>query len=239
MIANLSPRRLWAIVGFVGAVLIVAVGYFFFISSEKSSTANLLSQAADAQTQAAVGHAKVAELRKDNEKLARYKSQLDELEKAIPTGASTAQFVSDMQRLGQRANLKITAINITPPDPNTLAIAPVAPTDSTGATATTTTPAPSTPTPAPTDTAATTGTPTSAPVSTLTPLNITVTADGATADLERFLSLLQDKEPRALLLGHVTESAGGPSGSGSGSAGSADAAKPTITISMTAFFATA
>ena len=209
MIANLSARRLWAIVGAAGAALIVAVGYFFFISDEKSSTADLLSQAADAQTQAAVSHAKVAELRKDNEKLARYKSQLDELEKAIPTGASTAQFVSDMQHLGQQANLKITAINITPPDPNTLAIAPAAPTDSSGATATTATPAPTTPTPAPTDTTGTTATPTSAPASSLTPLNITVTAVGATTDLEHFLSLLQNNEPRALLLGHVTESAGG------------------------------
>ena len=84
MIANLSPRRLWAIVGAVGAVLIVAVGYFFFISSEKSSTADLLSQAADAQTQAAVSHAKAAELRTDNKKLAKYKAQLAELDKAIP-----------------------------------------------------------------------------------------------------------------------------------------------------------
>ena len=149
-----------------------------------------------------------------------------------------------MQRLGQQANLKITAINITPPDPNTLAIAPAAPTDSTGATDTSATPAPapSTPAPAPTDTAGTTattdGTPTSAPASTLTPLSITVTAVGATSDLEHFLSLLQNNEPRALLLGHVTEAAGGPAGP-SGSGGSPDAAKPTITISMTAFFATA
>ena len=213
MIANLSPRRLWAIVGAAGAALIVAVGYFFFISGEKSSTADLLSQAADAQTQAAVSHAKVAELRKDNEKLAKYKAQLAELEKAIPTGASTAQFVSDMQRLGQQANLKITAINITPPDPNTLAIAPAAPTDSTGPTDTTATPAPSHRPRRPRRTPrATTGTPTSAPASTLTPLNITVTAVGATADLEHFLSLLQNNEPRALLLGHVTESAGGACG---------------------------
>lgn len=112
---NGSPRRTWALIGAAGTLVILAIGWFLFISSEKSSRSDLLDQAASTRDQAAITQSKIAALRKDNERLPTYKAQLAALAKALPVGVSTAPFVTDMQKLSTSSSVTITSINVTPP----------------------------------------------------------------------------------------------------------------------------
>ena len=184
-----SPRLLWLLLGLVASLFVLAVGYFMFISGEKTTQADLQSQTDNARQQVATSRSKVAVLRDDNGNLPMYKMQLAGLSEAVPATPATASFVSDMQVLGSSSSVDITSINVAPP--------------ATGGTTDTT-------------------------VAGATPLAITLTATGPTANLEQFVRLLQHDEARAVLLGQVTETV-------PDSAGSADA-KPAINISLTAFF---
>lgn len=205
---NGSPRRLWAVIGAAGTLAIVAFGWVLLISGEKSSRADLENQAADARAQTAVSRNKLRQLDQENRKLPEYKAQLAKLAKAVPAGASTAQFVRDMQKVSQQASVTITSINITPP----VAATPVAPASSGDQGS------------APTTGTGSTGT---------TELPISIAAAGTPAHLEKFLTLLQRTESRALLVGQVVESA--PDTPTGGSSASTKV-QPTITVTMKAFF---
>lgn len=190
----LSPRSRWLLVAAAGSALLLALGWWFLVSPERATAADRLNQVANAQAQSAALRSNLRSLDNDNAQLDKYKSQLAELKQAMPDGPASAQFVSDMQTLGQGASVAITSISITPP--------------STGATSSTTT---------------STG---------VTELPITVAASGSTAKLEAFLAKLQSAEARALLITQVTETAPATTGS------STTKTPPTVSIQMTAFFAT-
>lgn len=115
MISNQHPMRLWAIVAAAGVAVVLALSWLLLVSPQKSDRSDLLGQAADVQLQASVSRGRVAALRKDNEKLPAYKSQLSALKNALPTGPATAQFVADMQKLSNQSRVSITSINVTPP----------------------------------------------------------------------------------------------------------------------------
>lgn len=115
MTSNQHPMRLWAMVAAAGVAVVVALSWLFLVSPQKSDRSDLLGQAADVRLQASVSRGRVAALRKDNEKLPAYKSQLSALKDALPTGAATAQFVADMQKLSNQSGVSITSINVTPP----------------------------------------------------------------------------------------------------------------------------
>lgn len=115
MTSNQHPMRLWAMVAAAGVAVVVALSWLFLVSPQKSDRSDLLGQAADVRLQASVSRGRVAALRKDNEKLPAYKSQLSALKNALPTGAATAQFVADMQKLSNQSGVSITSINVTPP----------------------------------------------------------------------------------------------------------------------------
>jgi Tfp pilus assembly protein PilO len=111
---NRSSQRTWVLLGAAGVLAVIALGWFFLIRPESSSQGDLLGQASDARSQAAVSRTRVAGLRAENEKLPAYRAELATLQRALPRGAGTAAFVSDMQALSRASGVTITAINVTP-----------------------------------------------------------------------------------------------------------------------------
>ncbi len=189
---QLTPRRLWFLIGAVGCLAVVAVGYSLFVSGAKSERSDLAGQSADAQVQTAANRSKLAALQADNKNLPKYKTQLAALTSALPTAPSTPQFVSDMQALSRRTGVVLTSLSVTP--------------------------------------ATSAGTSTIAQVGGANPLPVTISATGPTLSLERFLTLVQTKEMRAISVMTVTETA--PIATGA----SASDADPTIAIIGNAFY---
>ena len=183
--------RIWLMAGGFASALIVAFGWLFFISSEKSDTSNYRQQLANAQTQAIVIHRHLNTLKTDNANLAQYKQQLAADQAALPATTEIQSFLRQLQAGGLAAGVTVTSISAAQP-------IPVVADASTSATSS--------------DSSSTSSTDPNA-VASEYQIGIVVNAAGNLSNLTAFLQQLQQTQPRAVLISGVSEV---PSGSGAG-----------------------
>jgi Tfp pilus assembly protein PilO len=214
-----QKERLWLIAGGLVAFVMCLIGYFFFISPQRSSTSDVNGQVADAQQQNAVLQGRINGLNEQNKNLARYQAQLAEERLALPAASGIPDFLRTLQSLGSSTLTDVTALTVG--QPAAVASAPAQPT------ATSTTGAASTPTAAPTPTANAITAPA------VYTMAISATVAGSPTALDKFLDQLQNVQPRAVLITNVTEAAGSTSGAGH------TGGQTTLTLTMQAFVAPA
>jgi Tfp pilus assembly protein PilO len=89
--------RLWLIGGAVVAAILVAAGWFLLISPENGRTGTLNDRADAARTQQTTLRHKLADLQRQNDRLADYQAQLDSDHKALPATADLAEFLRGLQ----------------------------------------------------------------------------------------------------------------------------------------------
>ena len=186
-------ERLWLVAGGLVAFVMLLVGYFFFISPQRSSTSDVNQQTATAQQQNAVLQARLDALREQNKNLNKYKAQLAAAQQALPSTSGTSDFLRTLQSLGAATLTDVTELTVGQP----VDVTPVS------AAQPTVSAAASTPAAAPTAAAA--------PVAT-TPgvyaLPITASVTGTATALSKFLDQLQAVQPRAVLISSITMTSG-------------------------------
>jgi hypothetical protein len=183
---NITSRdRLWAIGGVLAAAVIVALGYFLFVSSQNSQTSDLKSQLTSAQAQTALIHQRITQLQKENANLATYKATLAADQAALPSDPALSAFLLDVQSISSSTGVSVNSLTFGTPTA-------VTSTSSTGTASTTGT------------TAATAGG-VSGPVYTV---DITLVAGGTATSTNTFLQQLQQVQPRAVLITSTTEATG-------------------------------
>lgn len=224
-VARSQGERLWLISGGLVAFVMVLIGYFFFISPERSNTADVKGNVGTARQQNAVLRARLDALRAQSKDLAKYQAELLAARQALPATSGVPDFLRTLQALGNATQTQVTALSVGQPTDVTPQAALV-PTASAAA-------APSPTATVPTATA-TTPQATTGGVG-LYAMSISATVTGAPAALIRFLDQLQAVQPRAVLISQITASSGAAGAGSTGSSGSSGS----LQLSMQAFVAPA
>lgn len=205
-VARSQAERMWMIGGVVLALLVVVIGYFFFVGPQRDETASLESQAADARSQNSMLESKISSLRSQSANLAKYRSQLTTARQALPATSGLPDFLRTLQSLGNATLTTVKSIDVGQPvDVTTVAngqptAAPsAAPTGNAAAIAN----APA---------AAAAGT--TAKPGGVYSLPITAQITGSPGALNGFLQQLQSVQPRAVLITGITEASNSTSSKG-------------------------
>ena len=177
-----QKERLWLVSGGLVAFVMLLIGYFFFISPQRSDTASVNQQVATAQQQNAVLQARLDALNEQNKDLSKYRAEQAALEQALPATSGISDFVRTLQSLGNATLTDVTALTVGQP----IAITPVAATQ---------------PSADPTATSAPATTAVTAPSGFALPITASVT--GSASALIKFLDQLQAVQPRAVLISSI------------------------------------
>jgi Tfp pilus assembly protein PilO len=226
--SNAVPRsqieRLWLVAGGLVAFVMLLIGYFFFISPQRSNTSDINNQTATAQQQNAMLQARLDALREQNKNLAKYQAELASAQLALPSTSGISDFLRTLQSLGTQTNSLVTGLNVGEPvdvtpvtvgQPTSSATASASPTASPGTDSSTAAAAPGATTPG------------------VYELPITATVTGSVSGLTEFLDQLQAVQPRAVL---VTQIGMNVANAGVGDGGNA-AGSYGLNLTMQAFVA--
>lgn len=104
--------RLWAIGGAVGAVLLLAVGWFFLVSPQYGETRSLNDQANTAEVKLGSLQRKLVDLRQQNADLPRYKAELETAHRALPAAPESSDFLRELQAAGENAGVSVTGLQV-------------------------------------------------------------------------------------------------------------------------------
>ena len=210
-------ERIWLGGAGLAGLLMLVIGYFFFIGPERDQTDHIQAQTASAQTENATLQAKIASLQQQAKNLPKYQAQLAQAHLALPATSGLPDFLRTLQAIGNQTLAKVTSLSVS------------APTDVTSLAAA-----------APAAAATATASPGAAPKGPTVAgahvyaLPISATVSGSVGQLSAFLTQLQAVQPRAVLISQLSLS-GGSSGTGKGATASA----PTLALTMQAFVAPA
>ncbi|MGX7680786.1 hypothetical protein ACSMXN_18015 [Jatrophihabitans sp. DSM 45814] len=167
-------ERNWLLGGIAGAVVLIAVAWFFAIHPQMGKTDDLKRQTADAQSQNAVQQSRTSKLKADNANINALAAALKEARAALPTDSGLPELTR--QLAAQAAASSVQVVSITAGSP---AVA-------TGAAA-----------------GAASGT-SGATVGSLFSIPMTLVSDGTAVRQQQFLAALQTVGPRRVLVTAVT-----------------------------------
>jgi Tfp pilus assembly protein PilO len=104
--------KIWMAGGALGAVVLLALGWFFFIGPQYAEASSLDEQVVQAQLRLTSQQKKLAELRQQNEDLPQYKAQLERLRRALPSASASSDFLRDLQAASERAEVNVEGLTI-------------------------------------------------------------------------------------------------------------------------------
>jgi Tfp pilus assembly protein PilO len=104
--------KIWTAGGVLGAAVLLALGWFFFIGPQYAEASSLDQQVVQAQLRLTAQQKKLAELRQQNEDLSQYKAQLERLRRALPSASASSDFLRDLQAAGERASVTVAGLTI-------------------------------------------------------------------------------------------------------------------------------
>ena len=215
-----QAERLWMIGGGLVGLVMVLIGYLFFISPQRSDTSNVDGQVQSAQSSNDVLQAKLDKLREQNKNLAQFQAQAGQARLALPDTNGLSAFLRTLQQIGGATRTDVSSLVAgNPVDVSSVL---------TGVAASTAAPS-ANPTAAP---AAATPAATPAGGARVWALPITTTVSGSVDALNQFLTQLQSVQPRAVLISQLTETAGS---STQVTTASQRPGVPTLSLTMYAF----
>jgi hypothetical protein len=209
-------EKLW--IGGSGAVatLIIVVGYFFLISPQRAQTSSVQEQVDSARLQGLSLQTRITTLTSQTRRMATYKKELRAAQQALPSGDdlnATPDLLRSLQAIGAATSTSVSSLTVGTPAALTAPVAPAATSPTAAASST--------------SSAATAATG-AAPAAALYTVAITADVSGSTSGLTAFLTRLQTRQPRAVLVTGVTLGAHAASGA-------AGSGRSSLTLTMTAF----
>lgn len=227
-----QTERLWMIGGGLIAFVAILIGWFFFISPQRSDTDDVNGQADSARSQNAALELRLTQLKAQNAKLPTYQAQLAAARLALPGTSGLSDFVRTVQSIGSATQTEVTSLAVSTPT-NATALTPVS-RPAGGASTGAAQPGGSTPTTGASSTAAPgtgNGATAAQPAGGVYSISISAQASGSAAALNKFLGELQSVQPRAVLITELVEGASGAPGA------KADPSLTTLQLTMQAFVA--
>jgi Tfp pilus assembly protein PilO len=105
-------EKLWVAGGVLGAAALVAIGYFLFISPQYGQADQLVKDRAAAAGRLAVLQQRLAELNKQNEKLAQYQAEVARNRKALPTEPGLSDLLRELQTAGDTTGVQVSGLTV-------------------------------------------------------------------------------------------------------------------------------
>lgn len=99
--------KVWAVGGAVGALLALAVGWFFFISPRHAEAAQLQEQANAAEQRLTTLQRRLVSLREDAAVVEKYRAQLTHDRKALPTASGTSDLLRELQAAATKTDVSV------------------------------------------------------------------------------------------------------------------------------------
>jgi hypothetical protein len=110
--ATFQDKRIWLAGGALAAVIIVAAGWFLFISPKLSSASSMRSQTSSTEFQNTVLQAKTNQLRNESKNIGDLKSQLQTALAGLPTDSGLPQFTTEVSSIAATNAVKVTSITV-------------------------------------------------------------------------------------------------------------------------------
>jgi Tfp pilus assembly protein PilO len=104
--------QLWAIGGIAGAVVLLAIGWFFFINPQYSQTDSLRGEATGTEQRQIALQQRLVELRRQNEDLPRYLAQYALDRQALPTVSGLSDLLRELQRAGDITGVTVGGLSV-------------------------------------------------------------------------------------------------------------------------------
>jgi Tfp pilus assembly protein PilO len=188
-----QAERLWIVGGSIVALMMLLVGYFFFISPQRSETADVDGQVQTARSANAVLQSKIGKLRVQNQQIAKFRTVAGAARAALPNTSDLSDFLRTLQQIGGATRTDVSSLAAGDPVDVSAVAAGGAPGSAPSSAAGTKAP--------------------SAPAAPSGPgvyaLPITAVVNGSADALNQFLTQLQSVQPRAVLITQLTESVAG------------------------------
>jgi Tfp pilus assembly protein PilO len=100
-------NRLWMAGGVLGAVLLLAIGWAFFIGPQRSQTRSLQNDTVATDLRVSALRHKLVELRLQNEQLPQFRTQLARYRQALPVTSSLSDLLREMQVAGDSTGVAV------------------------------------------------------------------------------------------------------------------------------------
>lgn len=197
----MARSRLWLIGGAIAAVLVLVLGWFFFVSPQRDEADQLTQQAADLEQQNQLLAAKIAQLKQQASALPSLQAELDTLAAQAPPTPEIPELVRQLSSVASETGVTLLSVAPALPAPWTPPAATATPT-ATGTAAASGAPA------AP-------GAPAAGAANGIQQIALTVAASGAYSNVQLFISRLETL-PRALLVSGWTLGRGAEGGATGG-----------------------
>jgi type IV pilus assembly protein PilO len=215
-------EKLFLGVGGVTGLVMVLVGYFFFIGPQRSQTDSVGVQVSQARAHNSELQAHVNTLESETKNLPKYLNTVKQARLALPSTSGLPDFLRTLQSIGHSTLAQVASLTIgIPSDVSSLASPPAA-----------TAPAATAPSSTAAGSAASMATAPPVPVAHVYALAISAQVTGTAAQLNEFLTQLQSVQPRAVLISQITVGSASTS-----STNKTDGGASTLSLTMQAFVA--
>ena len=219
-------EKVWLAGGCIVGLLVIVIGWFFFIGPQRSSTSNVDGLVNTAKSQNATLQSRIDALKQQSKDLPKYEADLAQARLALPSTSGLPDFLRTLQSIGNSTLANVSSLSVLQPtDVSKIAVAASAPVPkATSAN----------------NSAASSGSSSSSAVGSGTSIGdtkvfalpISATITGTPAQIGAFLTQLQRVQPRAVLISAITFSSQQDK-----SAGSATTAPAALQLTMQAFVA--
>ena len=229
-------EKLWiAGAGLLGLILVL-IGYFFFIGPQRSQTSNVDSEVSTARSSNASLQDRIAHLETQNRDLKSFETVLAHSRLALPATSGIPDFLRTLQSIGNATGSDVSSLTVgTPVGISLNAIATSNATVPSSTTSSSSSNPNAAATAAPGGAAAGPAATANTPAGAVYALPISAQITGSTKALEAFLTQLQQIQPRAVLINQITETVA--TATGPGSATGVTAGTTTMQLNMQAFVA--
>lgn len=112
---TVGTNRHWLVAGALGAVALLAVGWFFFVSPQYKQAGDLRDQTSAQQSQIITLQHQLVQLRQQSEQLAQYQAKLAKDRHALPTAAGLTDFLRELHAVGDVKGIAVTGLIVGSP----------------------------------------------------------------------------------------------------------------------------
>jgi Tfp pilus assembly protein PilO len=107
--------RLWVGGGAVGAILLLAVGWFFFIGPQRAQTGKLNDEAGTAQLRLTALQRRLVDLRQQNTRLPEFRAELARDREALPMTSGLSGYLRQLQTGASRTGVVVSGVVVGSP----------------------------------------------------------------------------------------------------------------------------
>jgi Tfp pilus assembly protein PilO len=104
--------HLWMVGGVLCAAVLLAVSYFFLVSPQHAQRDSLNTEASSAESRLTQLRLRLNDLRKENDKLDVYKTELARERLALPTTSGLSDLLRELQSAGDLADVSVSGLNV-------------------------------------------------------------------------------------------------------------------------------